>query len=122
MLPFYMTATKSYGINPNELGLMTITELKPYADAYWFEERKKMESLDYQYWLAGIYTLNAINSSLVGNSQIVSGKHKPIEYPREAMFTKEENKKEISAEVSEQFAVTKMKCMIANWDLPEAPM
>lgn len=118
-----MLATKWYGLKPLDIGLMSFKELHPYHVAYQKEQKDKSDMMKISAWWNGVYTLNAINSSAMGQSQWYMEKnHKPIEYPKKPYDLEE--KQPINPDISEEIAILKMKNQIDIWakqGLPEAP-
>lgn len=116
--------TKAYCLTPQMIGVMTLKELEPYELAYRKEMQLKYDTEQELAWLYGIYTMNAINSSVVGNSQWFSGKNHRFNYP-ERPFNQEDNDKKnhkLTKEQSEQIAVYEMQRMIRNLEEIGLPM
>jgi len=116
-----MNATESYGFTPKQIGLMTPSELQPYIDAYSKKIENKYEYLKIAAWEFGIYTLSAINSSNVGNSEwFVGKKANRINYPDKPF----DNKSEEYNEADDLKALLNMKRACKIWEkqgLPSAP-
>lgn len=120
-LPFYLLATKGYGMSVQEINWSCPADLEPYVDAYILGAKKRDEDM----WIMGKY----VHTSLcVLADNIIGGKKSKAEYP-EMPFSQMAEEESLPQEEIDRREIQKMLLGEEMWNeewkrkgLPETSM